>query len=85
MNPSAKTQLDSIIRELNGIISELNNISYGIRRDFSGIGNERCATCVSNVVEQYKYVRNVLSNMNENDVTDEFLAASGGGGGGGFR
>lgn len=83
MDTSAKNELAAIKKELNSIISELESISNGVRKSFSGIGNDRCADCIDKVVDQYCYVKKKLNNMDTSTVTEEFQRAHGGGGGGG--
>ncbi len=63
MDDSAKTELNNIIRELNSIIIELDSISNGVKTDFQNIGNDRCATGVSKVAQQYRWVKTKLQNI----------------------
>lgn len=85
MDLSAKNELISIKRELNSIITELESISQGIRNDFVGIGNEKCADCIDNVLNQYYFVRRKLNNLDISMVTDSFIQSHGNNGGGGIR
>lgn len=80
MDASAKNELESIKRELNSIISELESISRGVRNDFTGIGNERCADCIDKVVSQYYTVRRKLNNVDTSKVTESFAKAKASGG-----
>ncbi len=80
MDSSARNELDSIIRELNSIIAELEDISYGVRYGFKNIGNDKCADCIDKVLENYYTVRRKLNNMDTNTVTDSYAQAHGGGG-----
>ncbi len=80
MNSSDQYELYLIKCELQNIINELDSIAYGVRRDFSNIGNEQCASCVSKVAEKYRYVKRKLDNIDTNKVTDEYLATHSGGG-----
>ena len=82
MDAKARNELDSIKSELRSIISELESISTGVRRDFSGIGNDKCADCIDNVLDQYRYVRRKLNNIDTSTVTESFARSHGGGGGG---
>jgi hypothetical protein len=69
MNASARNELASIKRELNSIISELESISKGVRNDFTGIGNNKCAlpslerisnmTPVPEPIANIKYIVNI--------------------------
>ena len=85
MDLSAKNELISIKSELNLIIAELESISQGIRNDFIGIGNEKCADCIDNVLTQYYFVRRKLNNIDTSMVTDSFIQPQVNNGGGGFR
>lgn len=81
MDSGARNELNSIKRELNSIISELESISGGIRRDFVGIGNDKCADCIDRVLNQYYYVRRKLNNLDTSTVTESYAKSHGGGGG----
>lgn len=58
--------LYEIIRELRSIIKELDAISNGIRTDFQGIGNEKCARVISEVNSRYN---TALSKLNQIDAS----------------
>lgn len=81
MDVAARNELASIKRELNSIISELESISNGVRSDFVGIGNEKCADSINRVINQYYYVRRKLNNLDTSTVTESFAQLNGGGGG----
>lgn len=83
MDAKASETLWQIKRELQSIINELDSISSGVRRDFSGIGNEVCADCITRVANHYRDVKRRLDTMDTNILSDEFISAQGGGGGGG--
>lgn len=85
MDSGARNELASIKRELNSIIGELESISRGVRNDFVGIGNDKCADCIDRVLNQYYYVRRKLNNLDTSTVTDSYAQSHGGGGGGGAR
>lgn len=53
-------QTQNIEKELRSIIRELQSISDGIRRDFSGIGQERCAQCLDAVIEDCNKMKQAL-------------------------
>ena len=78
MDSQSKYELYLIKRELQSIINELDDIAYGIRRDFSNIGEDQAASCVSGVADKYRIVKGKLDNININKVTDEYIAAHGG-------
>lgn len=78
MDANARNELESIKRELNSIIAELESISWGVRRDFVGIGNDRCADCIDGVLSNYYGVRNRLNNLDTTTVTDAYAQTHGG-------
>ncbi len=80
MDASAKNELASIKKELNSIIGELESISEGVRKDFVGIGNDKCADCIDKVLSQYRYVRTKLKNLDTSTVTESYAQSHGGGG-----
>lgn len=81
MDANAKAELASIKKELDSIIKELESISSGVRKDFTGIGNDKCADCIDRVLDQYYVVRKKLKNLDTNTVTEAFAQSRGGGGG----
>lgn len=81
MDAGAQNELYQIKRELQSIITELDNIAAGIRRDFTGIGNEQCASCVSRVSAQYRTVKSKLDHMDLSKVTEAYAQAHSSGGG----
>lgn len=74
-------ELTSIRNELGSIISELENISAGIKRDFTGIGNDRCAASIDKALSQYYSVSRKLNNLDTNTVTESFAKTHKSGGG----
>ena len=40
-------------KELRNIANELRKMKDGILSDFTGIGHERCATCVQDIAASY--------------------------------
>lgn len=75
MDANAQYELYLIKKELQIIINELDNISYGVRRDFSGIGSEKCSDCISNVANKYRSVKYKLDNINTSKVTQVYKKA----------
>jgi hypothetical protein len=63
MEAKTKQEIDSIIRELNAIVKELDSISYGIANEFKGIGSSRCAITIRALSEKYRNVKNELMNI----------------------
>ena len=85
MNVDAKRELDSIKTALSAEIRELEDISSGLRREFQGIGTERCADVIDGVISKYRTVLRKLNNIDVNDVYPDYIqdtAGLGGGGGG---
>ena len=58
-----RNELNSIKRELQSIINELDNIADGIRRNFTNIGEDKAASCVSKVADQYRTAKRKLDNI----------------------
>lgn len=79
MTQSALNELYSIKMELNSIIRELESVSYGVRRDFTGIGSNICADKVDNAIRQYRQVARLLNNIDTTKVTPQFAGNGGGG------
>ncbi len=72
-NKSDQQKLNDILYELSSIIKELDSIADGVRRDFTGIGNAKCANAIDDVAEKYRSVRTVLLNLDMNTLSEEFL------------
>lgn len=80
MEPDIKTEVREITNELSGIIRELENIAYGMEKDFRGIGNESCAACINRVSDSYQSAKRRINDavaLANPDFTNA--------GGGGFR
>lgn len=65
--------LDECRSELNSIIRELEDIEWGIRHDFSGIGQDKAADCVGRVINKYREVLRRLNNVNTNRLAEWIL------------
>ncbi len=52
--------------ELRSIIRELRDIEWGVRRDFTGIGEDLCGDCIEKIADKYDGVLNRLNNVNYN-------------------
>ncbi|MDR6121354.1 hypothetical protein QFZ87_000951 [Bacillus sp. SLBN-46] len=78
MNESGQQELYLIKQELESIINELESIATGIQGDFEGIGNEKCASKVNSIAEQYRFVKGKLNNIDTSKVTEEFAKSHGG-------
>lgn len=71
--------VNSCRSELQSILNELNAIERGIRRDFSGIGQEHCADCIDGVISKYRRVLNQLNNVDTNRLAEWVLQEEQGG------
>ena len=74
MDSNSQYELYLIKSELQSIIDELNNISLGVKRDFNGIGNEKCSSSISNSAQHYREVKAQLEKMDLSALSDEFIA-----------
>lgn len=81
MNVKGQEELHDIKLELQRIINELDDISYGLKCNFSGIGSEICANSVLRVSAQYKAVLRKLNQIDTSKISEEFLLAQGNNGG----
>lgn len=81
MDSNSQYELYLIKRELQSIINELDDISYCLRRNFSNIGNDDAASCVSRVADTYRIAKRKLDNIDTKKVTEEFATTHSGGGG----
>lgn len=77
MDSNDQYELYLIRTELQSIINELDDIAYGIRRNFTNIGNENAASCVSRVADTYRIAKRKLENMDTSKVTDEYASTHG--------
>jgi hypothetical protein len=60
------------VRELEGIVRELDDIESSLRRDFDGIGEDLAANCISRVSDNYRVVIRKLNNVNPNRLSARF-------------
>jgi hypothetical protein len=58
--------LDECKREMQSIIRELRDIEWGVRRDFTGIGEQLCGDCIDKIADKYDYVSRELNKVNYN-------------------
>lgn len=61
---SARSDLESIKSQVDSVVREIDSIAGEVQRSFVGIGNERCATCLYKIADQYRKVRNQLNRIN---------------------
>ncbi len=69
MTGSEYAELEAVIRKLRAVIYELEDLSAGIRADFTGIGNEYCAQAVDAAADKCRTVKRRLENLDTGDVT----------------
>lgn len=62
--------LNECRKELRSIISELQDIEWGVRRDFSGIGEQLCGNCIDKIADKYNNVLSRLNRVNENNLAE---------------
>ena len=70
MATNAKAELESIIREMDKIITELGDISYHVRYDFKNVGNDLCANCIDNVKSDCQSARRALKRIDTSKMKD---------------
>lgn len=80
---NARNELYDIRYELSSIISELRNISNGLRQEFAGISSETCAAKIDAVADQYQGYLNTLYGARIKEIDKTFYPGGGNGGGGG--
>ena len=60
------SSLSGCRNELRSIIRELRDIEWGVRRDFTGIGEDLCGNCIEKIADKSDGVLNRLNNVNYN-------------------
>jgi len=58
--------LEECKREMHSIVRELSDIEWGVRRDFTGIGEQLCGNCIDKIVSKYEYVARELDKVSYN-------------------
>ena len=58
--------LEECKNEMRSIIRELRDIEWGVRRDFTGIGEQLCGDCIDKIASKYDYVSRELNKVNYN-------------------
>lgn len=61
MDAAGKKKLQTVKAELNAVIRELESLSGSVRSDFEGIGNDKCADAMEDVLKQCYTVRGKLN------------------------
>lgn len=59
--------------ELRSIINELRDIEWGIRHEFSGIGEQLCGDCIDKIADKYDGVLRRLNRVNSNRLAEWIL------------
>lgn len=77
MTAKGRRELEYIKSELNSIIRELDSISGGVRRSFRGIGNDLCANSIDKVISQCRRAQTKLNNLDTHTLTDSFKKMNG--------
>ena len=62
--------LNECRNELRSIISELRDIEWGVRRDFIGIGEDLCGSCIDKIADKYDGVLIRLNRVNQNRLAE---------------
>lgn len=62
--------LNECKREMRSIINELRDIEYGVRHDFSGIGEQLCGDCVDKIADKYDSVLRRLERVDYNRLAN---------------
>lgn len=52
--------------ELRSIISELRDIEWSVRRDFTGVGQDLCGDCIDKIADKYDGVLTRLNRVDYN-------------------
>lgn len=72
MDAQTSSELNRIKNDFGSLINELKDIAFGIRKDFQGIGNDQCASCVENLINQCVAAKSKLENIDTNKLSPEF-------------
>lgn len=83
MDARGRNELYSIRTELNSVIREMENIIYVLQTECSGIGMDKCIRSIDTVLEKYRGAKRRLDNMDTTTVKAGFAAGNGGSSGGG--
>lgn len=62
--------LNECKRELRSIISELQDVEWSVRHDFTGIGEQLCANCIDKISDKYSGVLSRLNRVNQNRLAE---------------
>lgn len=71
MDKKALKEIESIKKELQSIIDELQNISYGVNKDFGGIGQRTCAASIRKVANHYADIKEELKHIDTSALTEK--------------
>ena len=62
--------LNECRNELRSIINELRDIEWGVRHDFTGIGQDLCGNCIDKIADKYDGVLTRLNRVNQNRLAE---------------
>ncbi len=65
--------LNECRNELRSIIRELRDIEWGVRRDFTGIGQDLCGNSIDAIADKYDGVLRRLNHVNMNRLAEWIL------------
>ncbi len=65
--------LGSVKSELTSIIAELESIEAGLRNDFEGIGSERAAARIRQFIEECERANRALNRVNPSNLSEAIL------------
>jgi len=69
--------LESCKIELRSIVREIQDIEQGVRRDFSGIGQDLCANCIDRIADKYAVLSRELDRVDMNWLAELAAKLSG--------
>jgi len=55
--------------EMRNIVRELRDIEWGVKRDFSNIGQDLCGNCIGNIAGRYENVSRQLDSVSQNLIS----------------
>jgi len=62
--------LDECKREMRNIVAEIRDIEWGVRRDFTNIGQDLCANCIGKIAEKYENVSSKLDKVQRSAIAE---------------
>ena len=68
-------ELSAIKRNISGIISELDSIAYAMNKEYSNVGNDKCASFLYSVSGKFREVSYRLGGISAQDLEDSYRRA----------